>query len=95
MTQSERILDYIQKHGSIDPWRAMNDLHIMRLASRIYDLKKMGVDIVGTIRSREIESGTVKWMEYRIREPLGAANTERLKGGDDSRSRPSENITEE
>ena len=45
MTQCERILRYIDEHGSITAKEAMNELGIMRLASRIADLKADGWEI--------------------------------------------------
>lgn len=42
MTQNEKILEYMRTHGSITPLEAKDELHIMRLASRICDLKSMG-----------------------------------------------------
>ena len=41
-TQTERILDYIDEFGSITQIEALRDLGIMRLASRMSDLKKQG-----------------------------------------------------
>lgn len=40
MTQCERIIKYINDFGGITQYDALLDLGIMRLASRIYDLKK-------------------------------------------------------
>jgi len=45
LTQSERVLDYIKEFGSITQLDAIRDLGIMRLASRVSDLKKSGVYI--------------------------------------------------
>lgn len=45
--QTERVLDYIRTFGSITQLEALQDLGIMRLASRISDLKREGFDIVG------------------------------------------------
>lgn len=42
MTQNERVLDYMKRFGSITQIEALSDLGIMRLASRINDLKKKG-----------------------------------------------------
>lgn len=42
MTQGERILDYIEKFGSITSVDAFADLGITRLAARIYDLQEKG-----------------------------------------------------
>lgn len=45
MTQNERILQYMEDFGSISSLEAMQDLGVMRLASRISDLKKLGYRI--------------------------------------------------
>ena len=44
-TQAERIIDYMTEFGSITQFDAFKDLGIMRLASRISDLKKAGYPI--------------------------------------------------
>jgi hypothetical protein len=46
MTQSEKILRHLEEYGTITPMEAMQDYGIMRLASRITDLKKAGHIIV-------------------------------------------------
>lgn len=45
MKQTERILKYINDFGSITSLQAMQDLGVMRLASRITDLKQAGYEI--------------------------------------------------
>ena len=45
MTQCERILKYMDDFGSISTMQAFMDLGITRLASRIHDLRNMGIDI--------------------------------------------------
>lgn len=45
MKQCERILNYIDDFGSISTMQAFTDLGVTRLASRIYDLKQMGIKI--------------------------------------------------
>ena len=45
-TQNERILDYINQFGSITQLEALQDLGIMRLASRVSDMKKQGYNII-------------------------------------------------
>ena len=47
MTQAEKVLDYIREFGSITQLEALRDLGVMRLASRISDLKKDGYLIDG------------------------------------------------
>ena len=44
-TQCDRILQYIEDFGSINPLQAIADLGCMRLTSRVYDLRKMGYPI--------------------------------------------------
>lgn len=45
MTQTQKILEYLNKYDKITPLEAMRDLGIYRLASRIYDLKEQGYNI--------------------------------------------------
>ena len=44
-TQNQRVLDYMQKHGSITQIEALRDICVMRLASRVSDLRRLGYDI--------------------------------------------------
>ena len=46
MTQADRVLDYMTGEGSITQLDALRELGVMRLASRIADLRKQGFDIV-------------------------------------------------
>lgn len=68
MSQNEKILNYIKKHGSIDQRRAALELDILRLAARISDLRGLGVPIISETKYRLNEAGKVvsKWAEYRI-----------------------------
>ena len=45
MTQCERILRHMQDYGSITSLEAVNEYGILRLASRICDLKDAGFPI--------------------------------------------------
>lgn len=53
-TQCDVILDILESGGTITQHQAMNELGIMRLASRVNDLKKMGYDV----RSRRVKAPT-------------------------------------
>lgn len=44
-TQAQMVIDYIREFGSITQLDALKDLGVMRLASRISDLKKQGYNI--------------------------------------------------
>ena len=48
LTQCVAVIDFIKRNGSITAFEAQRDLGIMRLASRINDLKRKGVPIVRT-----------------------------------------------
>lgn len=45
-TQNERIIEYIHKFGSITQLQALQDLGVMRLASRMSDLKRLGYPVI-------------------------------------------------
>lgn len=50
-TQNERILEYIEEFGSITQLDALRDLGVMRLASRVSDLRSKGYNIVSETES--------------------------------------------
>ena len=45
ITQCEKIVEYMKKHGSITQLQAYVDIGCVRLPSRIYDLKRKGYGI--------------------------------------------------
>ena len=62
-TQNERILSYIEEKGSITQLEALNELGVMRLASRISDLKRKGYNIISkteTVKNRYGEKCSIK-----------------------------------
>lgn len=62
-TQNERIIKYIEKFGSITQLEALQDLGVMRLASRISDLKRLGYPITSkteTVKNRFEENVSIK-----------------------------------
>ena len=67
-TQNQRILDYINEFGSITQIQALTDLGVMRLASRISDLKRLGYPVESemvTVKNRYGEECRVK--SYKLR----------------------------
>lgn len=65
-TQNEKILDYIDEHGSITPVDAFRDLGITRLAARIHDLRMDGFSITGEMVEGQNRFGDkVRFMSYR------------------------------
>ena len=66
-TQRQRVLDYMHDFGSITQHQASLDLGVSRLASRISELKKMGIPIVSEfepVKNRYGETCHVK--RYRV-----------------------------
>ena len=64
--QGIRILEFIDRYGSINPMQALNYLAVMRLAARISDLEKAGYQFehqmtTGTNRFGE----RIKFMTYK------------------------------
>lgn len=57
MTQCERILKYMDDFGSITTMQAFMDLGIARLASRIHDLRTMGIEIESETRTAKNRYG--------------------------------------
>lgn len=67
MTQQERILDYMHAHGTITPRQALEDLGIMRLGARIWDLKHAGHLIMTERETAENRWGeAVTYARYRL-----------------------------
>ena len=61
MTQCERVLDFIEEHGSITARQAYK-LGIMRLASRISDLKRAGYKIKSDTVKVKCRDGSVSYV---------------------------------
>ena len=65
--QNDRVLEYIRTFGSITAIQALADLGVMRLASRISDLRKMGYKIERRMVERSNRWGEpVRVAEYRL-----------------------------
>ena len=68
-TQCERILQYMQDFGSVNPQQAMADLGVMRLAARISDLRVQGHAISRRMVAGKNRYGeAVCFAEYRLEE---------------------------
>ena len=67
MTQNERIVDYLKKHGSITQAEAMNRLGVFRLAARVADIRRSGVNVIReTEESRNRYGEKVRYARYRL-----------------------------
>ena len=69
MTQCEKILNHLEKYGSITSVEAMSEYGIARLASRISDLKKSGVPIrKRMVKAKNRFDDDVCYAEYSLGE---------------------------
>lgn len=65
MTQKQQVLNYIDRFGSITQLEAIRDLGIMRLASRVSDLKRDGHKIKKTMVKNKNRFGkTIHYAKY-------------------------------
>lgn len=65
--QKERILRHLNDFGEIDSMTAMQDYGIMRLASRVDELRKAGHPIVTEVVTGKNRYGeTTRWARYRM-----------------------------
>lgn len=68
-SQCIKILSHIKQYGSIEPMTALNRYGVMRLASRINDLKEAGYNIVGELEHYTNSDGEKKtYKRYWIKE---------------------------
>ena len=70
-TQAARVIDYIEEFGSINQLEALRDISVMRLASRISDLKKQGYHIISsreTVKNRYGEDCHIKRYSLEVRD---------------------------
>jgi transcriptional regulator with XRE-family HTH domain len=65
MTQNQRVLDFMRKHGKITQQDAMG-FKCFRLSARIADLKKQGYAIVTERKGFRNEYGCGNYAEYRL-----------------------------
>lgn len=68
MTQVEILID-LMKQGWISPAMALAGAGCMRLAARVWDIKRMGYKVISrTAKGRSRAGKTTVYKEYRIKE---------------------------
>lgn len=68
MTQNERILKYINDFGSITPMQAFQDLGITKLATRISEMRRQGIDFEKHyVKTTNRYGEDVCYMQYSLR----------------------------
>lgn len=72
MTQCDRIIRHLKDHGSISSLEAINEYGILRLASRINDLRRRGYKIQGETRKGNNRYGEpTRYKVYKLVEDGG------------------------
>lgn len=67
MSDKERILKFMEKHGSITPWEAITEFGCTRLGARIWDLKRDGHNIIATMETSTDRFGDVtRYARYSL-----------------------------
>lgn len=70
-TQKERIIEYIEKFGSISPMEAFRDLGITKLATRVSEMKKEGMQFKITLEKSKNRFGeSVYYARYTLRKEV-------------------------
>ena len=64
--QNSDVLEFMQQNGVITTMDAFYELNITRLSARIWDLRHLGFDIVGTDKSKKVDGRVIRWREYRL-----------------------------
>lgn len=73
MTQAEKIARHLERYGSITSMEAIRDYGIMRLASRVSDLKKDGFPVrTEFIRGKNRFGEPTCYARYILEEKEGA-----------------------
>lgn len=67
MTQREQILEYIKAFGSITPMEAFADLGITKLATRISEMRRDGIEFnIETVRNKNRFGKPVHYARYSL-----------------------------
>ena len=65
-SQCKRIMEFVDRHGSINPMQALTFLAVMRLAARISDLEKAGYRFEHEMTTGQNRFGEkIKYMTYK------------------------------
>ena len=81
MTHHQRIYEYMDKFGSISPMEAFSDLGETKLATRIGEMRRRGIEIEGREEVGKNRFGQeVRYMRYRLREKENKAGSVMING---------------
>lgn len=66
-TQVERVVKYMQKHGSITQLEALTEISVMRLASRIAEIKKFRTVYDRFVKTKNKYGEPIHYKEYSFK----------------------------
>ena len=78
MNQTEMILDYIQKNGSITPLEALQELGCFRLGARVWEIRSSGIPV----EMEMVEENGKRYAKYYIKKSRPADGTAERQGED-------------
>ena len=84
LTQCDRILRHLEDHGSITSLEAMSEYGVMRLASRIADLKGRGYPIVSErVTGKNRYEEPTSYSVYRLK-PAQKVTVKKIRGNNNA-----------
>lgn len=75
MTQHQRVIQYIEQFGSITPMQAFADLGITKLATRISEMRKSGMEFkIEMVQGKNRFEEPVRYARYSFPEEKNEAS---------------------
>ena len=75
MTQHQLILKYIEDFGSITPMEAYSDLGITKLATRISEMRKEGIEFkIEAVKGRNRYGKATRYAKYSFPDEMRCAD---------------------
>jgi len=69
MSDKDRVLTYLEEHGSITPMEALHEFGCYRLGARIWDLRHAGHSIsTEMVERRDANGDRERYARYRLTE---------------------------
>lgn len=69
MTQKEQILDYLARFNTITPMEAFADLGITKLATRVSEMRRDGIEFnIESVTSKNRFGKPVRFAKYSLKE---------------------------
>ena len=69
MTQKEQILEYLKRFKTITPMEAFADLGITKLATRVSEMRKEGIEFnIETVKKENRFGKPVRFAKYSLKE---------------------------